>query len=392
MLTKLLDFIISQLKIKKIFNLKKQWPSLVTASFIIILLLLANPYEADSPTTSVRVKATILDVDNQNIHVSGLIKTGDQECHIQISSGKYKGMEYDATNLLIGKLEIDKLFEIGDQALVVIDLVDDQVTGVSLIDHYRLGDEVFLALALALVLILFAGAIGIRALLSFLFTILMIWKVLLPSFIAGLNPIIVAMLVVIVLTSVIIVLVFGFDRRAMAAISGSLLGSMVTCIMALIFVNRFQIHGAVMPYSESLLYAGYGNLNLTAIFTASIFIASAGALMDLAVDITSSIHELTQNRPDLGVKAVMQSGFNVGRSVIGTMTTTLLLAYSGGFIGLMMVFMAQGTPLINILNLKYIASEILHTLVGSFGLVTVAPFTALTGAIFMANKENLKEE
>ena len=79
---------------------------------------------------------------------------------------------------------------------------------------------------------------------------------------------------------------------------------------------------------------------------------------------------------------------NVGRAAMGTMTTTLLLAYSGGYISLLMVFMAQGTPLDNILNYKYVSAEILHTIVGSFGLCTVAPFTALTSGILLTGRRN----
>ena len=76
---------------------------------------------------------------------------------------------------------------------------------------------------------------------------------------------------------------------------------------------------------------------------------------------------------------------------MGTMTTTLLLAYSGGYVALLMVFMAQGTPVWNILNYKYVASEIVHTIVGSFGLVTVAPFTALTSGFLLAGRAHQQE-
>ena len=78
---------------------------------------------------------------------------------------------------------------------------------------------------------------------------------------------------------------------------------------------------------------------------------------------------------------------NVGRAAMGTMTTTLLLAYSGGYVSLLMVFMAQGTPIDHILNYKYVASEILDTVVGSFGLVTVAPFTAVMAGILLTKKQ-----
>lgn len=111
--------------------------------------------------------------------------------------------------------------------------------------------------------------------------------------------------------------------------------------------------------------------------------------MDLAVDITSAVNEVVEKKPDIGWREAVRSGMAVGRAAMGTMTTTLLLAYSGGCVALLMVFMAQGTPLDNILNYKYVSSEILDTIVGSFGLVTVAPFTALTSGFFLASRKKI---
>ena len=105
--------------------------------------------------------------------------------------------------------------------------------------------------------------------------------------------------------------------------------------------------------------------------------------MDLSVDITSAVNEVVQKKPGIGWKEAARSGMNVGRAAMGTMTTTLLLAYSGGYIALLMTFMAQGTPLDCIFNYKYVSAEILDTVVGSFGLVTVAPFTAFTSAVLL---------
>ncbi len=85
------------------------------------------------------------------------------------------------------------------------------------------------------------------------------------------------------------------------------------------------------------------------------------------------------------------SGIRIARSVVGTMTTTLLLAYSGGYITLLMAFMAQGVPLANMFNIVYVAAEVLKTLVGSFGLVTVGPFTALVGALILVKSKGLPE-
>jgi uncharacterized membrane protein len=93
------------------------------------------------------------------------------------------------------------------------------------------------------------------------------------------------------------------------------------------------------------------------------------------------MQEVSLQHPGISRAELIKSDFTVGRAIIGTMTTTLLLAYTGGFTTMLMVFMAQGTPIINIFNIQYVSSKILHTLVGSFGLVTVAPFTALIGGL-----------
>ena len=116
--------------------------------------------------------------------------------------------------------------------------------------------------------------------------------------------------------------------------------------------------------------------------------------MDLSVDITSAVHEVVEKRPDISALEAIKSGMNVGRAAISTMTTTLLLAYSGGYMGLLMLFMIQSTPIQHIFNYKYVASEIVQTMIGSFGLVTVAPLTAVCAGILLtrAKKRQLARE
>ena len=132
-----------------------------------------------------------------------------------------------------------------------------------------------------------------------------------------------------------------------------------------------------MANSESLLYSGYQSLNLTRIFVAGTIIGASGAFIDISIDITSAIAEIVEKKPDISRREAIKSGFAIGRAATGTMTTTLLLAYSGSYISLLMVFMAQGTPLVNMLNFKYISADILDTIIGSIGVVLVAPLTAI---------------
>ena len=163
-----------------------------------------------------------------------------------------------------------------------------------MIDHYRIPGELILAALFCVLLVLFAGRTGVRALVSFAVCVLMIWKVLVPCCLNGVNPIWLGLGVVLIMAAMTVSLVYGFDRRALASLSGCVLAVAVTCVMGMIFTDQFKIHGAVMSYSESLLYSGYSQLNLTRIFMASIFIGASGAVMDLAVDITSSVSEVVE--------------------------------------------------------------------------------------------------
>ncbi len=362
-------------------------PVLVCLLAIVVLLLLPTGFEgALDYQQAERCTARVLSVDNSAIIDTGLVRSGEQLCQLEITDGLFEGRTVTGVNMLNGSLEQDKLFAPGDTALVVVSHDGDVITNVTMSDHYRLGWEALLAAAFAVFLILFAGRTGVRALASFVLTILTMWKVLVPAYLRGYNPIWVGLAITLFLTVLIIALVYGFDRRCAAAVSGSFLGILVTCVLGVVFTDLFQIHGAVMSYSESLLYSGYQHLDLTQIYMASIFLGASGAVMDLSVDITSAVHEVVEKRPDLPWREAVKSGLNVGRAAMGTMTTTLLFAYSGGYIALLMVFMAQGTPLDNLLNYKYVAAEIIHTVIGSFGLVTVAPFTALTAGWLLAGR------
>lgn len=373
---------------------RKKWiiynaPLIVCVLAIIVLIIIPTGYEDRVQYQEAdRCVAEVVEVDNSSIVDTGLVRSGEQRCKIRFENGNFEGEEATGVNMLQGSLEQDKLFEAGDRALVVVSHAGDEIIKVTMIDHYRVNWQLVMGIGFVVFLILFAGKTGLRAIISFVLTILTLWKVLVPLYLDGWNPIWIGLLITLFLTTIIISLVYGFDRRSASAIAGSFLGILVTCILGIFFTDAFKIHGAVMSYSESLLYSGYQSLNLTQIFMASVFIGASGAIMDLSVDITSAVKEVVDKKPDISCIEAIKSGMNVGRAAMGTMTTTLLLAYSGGYVALLMVFMAQGTPVSHILNYKYVSAEMIHTVIGSFGLVTVAPFTAICAGYLLTRNKN----
>lgn len=353
-----------------------------------LLLLLPTGFGDRDQGPSERVRGEVVAVDSSQVRQFGMVKAGFQTVELRLLDGSHAGEMVEAHNELLGKMDMDKLFQVGDTALVVLSLGEGgEIERAVAQDHYRLGLELLLLGLFALLLIAFGGWTGLKALLSFVFAAVAIWKLLIPALLLGLDPVLVTLGIAGLLTSVIILLVAGLTRLGLTACLGAFLGILASCGLALVFTAQFKVHGAVMPFSETLLYSGFGHLDLTRIFVAAVFLAASGAVMDLAMDVAASQNELVLKRPDLSRAEILASGLSVGRAVVGTMTTTLLFAYSGGYITLLMAFMAQGIPLENVFNLVFVSAEVLKTLVGSFGLVTVAPFTALAGALVFARRE-----
>ena len=344
------------------------------------------------PPEGVKCKARILSVDNSNIFKIGLLQKGEQHVRLKVLSGPFKGREFNGTNIIRANMELDKVFEPGDIALAAIPYDADENFTVIAQDHYRIGYALLLFGLFALLLLVFGGITGFNALLSFVFSCLVIWKLVIPLALKGGNVLLITFAAVTLLSAVIIFLVAGMTRKGVTAFFGAILGVLASCAMAYIFTKLFRISGGMMPYSQTLLYSGYEFLSLPDIYIGAIFLSSSGAVMDLAMDVSAGMVEVLHKRPDIHRRELIGSGLNMGRSVVGTMTTTLLLAYSGGYLTLMMTFAAQGIGPLDFINNPYVASEAVKTLVGSFGLVLVAPFTAFVGGFIIPQKEEKQAE
>jgi uncharacterized membrane protein len=350
-------------------------------ALVLILILIPTGFERKIYSNAVGTKARVIAVDNTTLLNKGVVRMGEQVVTVRLLGSPFKGMETKAVNLLGGKLEFDTVYQEGDLAWVLLEQSEDgQIIFANMVSLYRFPKELQLLLLFATLLLLVSGRKGLRTLLSFTLAFLLIWKVLIPLCLKGYEPILIALLVGAALTVSCLLLVAGLTRKAYCAIASSLLCSLVTCLLATVGTSYFSIHGAVMSWSESLLFAGFEQVNLTKLLQAAIYLSCSGAILDLAVDISAALDEVHLHNRGVTRKELFASGMHIGQSVVGSQTTTLLLAYIGSYLTIMMVYMAQGTPLMSILNSQSVAAEILHTLIGCIGLVLVAPLTSLVCA------------
>lgn len=362
--------------------------SLIIALVCIVLGFVDLGHIQPAPQ-GLRHRALITDVDNSSVRVNLIVKTNAQYLTVKLLDGPHKGQSMDVVNMLTGKMELDEFYETGKVILVEYQVKDGKPVNAMARGYYRLRLQLVLISLFVILLLVVAGVTGLKAALSFIFAAMVLWKLFFPLLLLGYPPLITGLSIVALLTAVICFSVGGLTRRGLSTFCGSMLGLLLTCGLAMLFSRMFHLHGAVRPFAEMLLYSGYYDLNLRDIFVASVFLSCSGAVMDLAMDIAATMDEIKFQQPDIGAFEHMRSGLRVGRAVTGTMTTTLLLAYSGSHITMFMVFIAKGLPADNLLNAPFVAAEILNILVGSFGVVTVVPFTAAVCAfLFQLKKKN----
>lgn len=354
--------------------------SLIIACLCLVLAFLDLARIPPAPS-GIRCRALVTGVDNSQVRTHLIVKTNVQLLRVRLLAGPHEGQELEVVNMLTGKMELDEFYQPGTTILVEYSAPGGQPVNAVARGAYRLGLQLFLVGLFALLLVAVAGVTGLKAGLSFIFAALVLWKLFFPLLLLGYPPLATGLGIVTLLTAVICFSVGGLTRRGLATFAGSLLGLLLTCGLAALFTHGFRLHGAVRPFAEMLLYSGYPHLNLTDIFVASVFIACSGAVMDLAMDIAATMDELKHRHPEIGLIEHMRSGLRVGRAVTGTMTTTLLLAYSGSHIAMFMVFLAKGLPPANLLNAPFVAAEVLNILVGSFGVIAVAPCTVVIAAL-----------
>jgi len=343
-------------------------------------------------TQTFEVRARVMSADDTEVRSSGLSHIGFQTLKIELLNGRFKNRKTEAVNSLNGQVALENLFRPGDEIIAALILDQSgQISHVKAVDLYRQDSLLKLFILFTAALLIYAGVIGIKSLISFILSIFIIWEILIRQILAGYPPLITTALTLVLLSAIIIFMVAGFNRKGLTAFTGTIAGLVITIGITLFFGRETGLFGMTQPYVNTLIFSGYYDLDIRQIFYSSIVLGASGAAMDIAMDIAASMDEIRVKKPDISPAELIRSGFTVGRQVIGTMTTTLLLAYSGGYLTLLMIFKVKDPSFMRMINLKIVAAEIMRTLIGSIGLVMVAPITAVAGGfIIMGMKKHRK--
>lgn len=293
-------------------------------------------------------------------------------------SGDRRGEEVEALNTITGNPSYDFDLSPGDRVLVnTIELQGEtQVHVVEYLRDYHI--YVILAIFLAL-LVLLGGKKGIKTIFTLAFTLFLLLRVLIPGILAGYSPIMLTIAISFVITVTTILLVGGRNIKSYAAIIGVLGGVLIAGLIAYIVGGQINLTGLSSQESIMLLYIPQEvDFNFSGLLFAGIIMGALGAVMDVGMSIASSMEEIRLVDPSISTKKLILSGMNVGKDIMGTMANTLILAYIGSMIPLLLLFTAYEDPFISIINMDIIATEVIRALAGSIGLILSIPLTAVS--------------
>lgn len=303
---------------------------------------------------------------------------------IKILTGPHKGEEYTVRNTVEMINPYRLIFDLNEKMYVYIYETDDAKVG-NLHIYEKIRDKavIWLVLAFLALLVVIGGFKGFKAVITLSFTVLVIGLIMLPLILKGYNPLWVTVAVVSVTTTFSLTVVSGWNPKTRTAILGTVGGVLIAALAAWIVGEAATLTGLGDEQAQMLAYIPSNrNLDFKGILLSGIIVGALGAVMDVALSVASAMWEIEENSPKIKTTKLIESGMNIGRDVMGSMSNTLILAYVGGSMHLLLLFVAYNISLTEILNMDMIASEIVRAVAGSIGLISAIPLTTWIGGTF----------
>lgn len=331
-------------------------------------------------------QATVDEVLESNVETSdeGEMQ-GNQRVMLTITSGRFAGQQTEATSPFSNNS--GAYCETGLHVIVLVnDGQDGSITAT--VYNYDRGFVLWALIALfALLLCVAGGRSGTLSAIGLAFTFACIFFLYLPLVYRGASPFWTAVLTVVLVTVVGMYLIGGWSVKTLCSILGTVVGVLIAGVVASAFGYFGHISGLNVTDVETLAYVGQNSrLDVSGLLFSGILISSLGAVMDIAMSVTSTVCEVHARGANLGFRQLFGSGMTVGRDMMGTMSHTLILAFAGGAVNTLVIIYAYSMPYLEYWNQYDIGIDILRGLSGSIGIILAVPFTAALTAFLLARK------
>lgn len=305
----------------------------------------------------------------------------NQKITAVIMNGEHKGEKIQLKNRTTYSHVFDDEYKKNDE--VFISLKTDssgKIQSSSILDFKRDKYIAYIAIVFILLIVLIGGAKGLKSLVSVIINIFISY-LLIIFYLRGFNILLISAVASVLFIVLSILLVSGRNRKTLAAIIGTMAGTLLSMAITLIVIVTLNARG--MHYEEMEFLAK----DPSKIFLIEILIGTLGGIMDIAISISSAIKELYDKNPDIDRKLIIKSGREIGKDIMGTMANTLVFAYISGSMPMIILWMKNGFSIFNIIGYN-ISLEIIRALTGSIGIVLSIPIT-LYISVFLLGKKRI---
>lgn len=316
---------------------------------------------------------------------------GSQTLLIEITSGQYKGSTMSALNYL-GALYGTHL-EDGDPIVVAVYTSKGTVNNITVYEYNRTLPVLVILGLFVLATVLVGGRRGAQSLLGLLITVVCLIYVLIPLLIKGFPTLLTTFFICIYVAFFSFVLLGGINKKTMCACIGTISGLGLAVIFGLLAQTLIKVHGMRMgDYVDALLQLKQAGspIGLRGLLIGGTMISALGAVMDVAMSISSSMQELTTVNSNLSRRDLLKSGMNIGRDMIGTMTNTLILAFVGSSFLMVIYIYSLQVPTYELLSSTLVATELVHGIASSIGVILSVPLTVFISTFFYQHNTQKK--
>lgn len=379
--------------------LKRNYLSVLILAVILAvgaaLYIQAHPAETggtDAPTEYIEYEnATVEQILSDSCEsdpVSEGAMRGEQSMTVLVKTGQYAGTTLLADNT-VGPI-YGRAYEVGDSLTVGISTYSDGTVRCYVYEYNRAPWLLLLVALFLVVTVLVGGKVGLQSLVGLVLTVAALIWILLPLLLQGWNTIGTTFLICVLVACASFVLLGGVNKKIVCATLGTLAGIALATGFGLLAQTLLKIDGYRQEYAEALLQlrqTGESAIGISGLIVAGVIISALGAVMDVAMSISSAMQELTRVNPELGRRELLKSGMNIGRDMVGTMTNTLILAIMGSGLTLIVYIYSLGLQVNQLLSSSYMSLELISALASSIGVILAVPLTALICATAYAGKK-----
>lgn len=313
---------------------------------------------------------------------------GTMDLQIEILTGRYKGQSANVTNYFSALYNVR--VKQGDKVSIRID-TSEKGYQVSIYNYYRTPWLIGCVVIFLLLLIVIGGKKGAKSAAGLIFTMVCIFWILLPLSLKGYPPLLVTILLILLCNLVTFYLVDGIQTKTIVAAVGSVCGVLAGAGFAMLAQAVMSVTTYQMDEAETLLLiTSTTKLEVRNLFLCGILIACMGAVMDVAMSIASAVAEIHTVNPQMGRKELFRSGMNIGRDAMGTMSNTLILAFAGNSLNMILMIYSYGVSFQQLMNTDFVAIEVVRSIAGSIGIICTVPIVAFISAVCFERKSLIK--